>query len=232
MIACVERWYDHILVHGDPALLPLAASFPEDRIADRVVYTGYVTGAPAPQPPPGDGRDEIVVSIGGGAVGAELLHTALAARTVSAQRHRTWRLLLGAGLPARDREELIGRSGPGCIIEPARADFAGLLARCHVSVSQAGYNTVMDALTAHTRIVLVPFAAAGEAEQTVRAAALERRGWAVVAAEAGLTPERLAAAIDRAAAMKRPDPGALRSDGANETARAIGAWLIQRSAPA
>jgi hypothetical protein len=32
--------------------------------------------------------------------------------------------------------------------------------------------------------------------------------------------------------MKRPDPGPLRSDGANETARIIGAWLIQRSATA
>ncbi len=206
-------------------------AFPTNRIADRVVYTGYVAGGAAPPPPGDDGRDEIIVSIGGGAVGARLSHAALAARTISAQRHRTWRLLLGPNLPARDREDLSGRSGSGCVIEPARADFPGLLVRCHVSVSQAGYNTVMDILTARARAVLVPFAAASETEQGVRAAALARRGWAVVADEAGLTPRRLADAIDRAAAMPRPDPAALRCDGANETARLIGAWLAQRSAP-
>lgn len=232
MVERASRFYDHVLVHGDPALLPLSASFPENRIADRVVYTGYVTGNATPWPPGDDGRDEIIVSIGGGAVGARLLRAAVAARAISAQRHRTWRLLLGPNLPAHDHEDLIRGSGPGCVIEPARPDFPGLVARCHVSVSQAGYNTVMDVLTARARAVLVPFAAANETEQTVRAAALARRGWAVVAEEAGLTPERLASAIDRAAAMARPDSAALRRDGADETARLIGVWRTQRSAPA
>jgi predicted glycosyltransferase len=226
------RLYDRVLVHGDPALLPLSASFPEDRIADRVVYTGYVTGGRTPTPPEGDGRDEIVVSIGGGAVGARLLRAALAARPLGAQRHRTWRLLLGASLPPPDQEELLRKAGPGCVIELARADFPGLLARCHVSVSQAGYNSAMDVLTARARAVLVPFADANETEQTVRAAALAQRGWAVVLAEAELTPQRLANAIDRAAALPRPDAGPLRRDGANETARLIDGWLAQRSATA
>lgn len=232
MAGQVRAAYDHVLVHGDPDLLPLSASFPEARIADRVVYTGYVAAAPTPAPPGDSGRDEVIVSIGGGAVGARLLRTALAARALSAQRERTWRLLLGASLPAADRDALARSAGPGCIVEPARADFAGLLARCHISVSQAGYNTVMDILTARARAVLVPFAAANETEQTVRAAALAARGWAVVAEDSGLTPERLAAAIDRAAAMARPDPGALRRDGAAETARMIGTWLSRRRATA
>jgi predicted glycosyltransferase len=226
------RLYDRVLVHADPSLLPLSASFPENRIADRVVYTGYVTGGPAPAPPEGDGHDEIVVSIGGGAVGARLLRAALAARRLGAQRHRTWRLLLGASLPAHEHEELLHKAGPGCVVEPARADFPGLLARCHVSVSQAGYNSVMDVLTARARAVLVPFAAANESEQTVRAAAVAQRGWAVALDEADLTPDRLANAIDLAAERPRPDIGPLRRDGANETARLIDGWLAERSAQA
>lgn len=228
MIARVQRWYDRVLVHGDPALLPLGASFPEHRITDKVVYTGYVGIAGPTAPPAGDG--EVVVSVGGGAVGARLLELAIAARPLGAAAPRTWRLLLGGNLPQAAECRLQALAGPGCVIEPARADFPGLLARCHVSVSQAGYNTVMDILNARTRAVLVPFAAAGETEQTVRADALVRRGWAVSCAEAGLTAAALAAAVDRAAALDRPDPAALRRDGADETARLLRGWLMVRPA--
>jgi predicted glycosyltransferase len=230
MIARVERWYDRVLVHGDPALLPLAASFPEDRIAGRITYTGYVGAAAPPAPPGNEGDGEVVVSVGGGAVGARLLEAAAAARALSAARDRIWRLLLGGSLPQEAQRKLRALAGPGCIVEPARADFPGLLARCHVSVSQAGYNTVMDILGVGARAVLVPFAAANETEQSVRAAALARRGWAVVCTEADLTPAALAHAVDRAAALKRPDAGALRRDGADETARLIADWLRRRPA--
>jgi predicted glycosyltransferase len=86
----------------------------------------------------------------------------------------------------------------------------------------------MDILEARARAVLVPFAAGNETEQTLRAEALARRGWAVICVEAGLTPSALAAAIDRAAALARPDATALRRDGAAETARLIREWLERR----
>jgi predicted glycosyltransferase len=229
MVARTQAWYDRVLVHGDPSLLPLGTSFPEERIAERVVYTGYVAPEEPPTPPGRDGEGEVVVSIGGGAVGAHLVETAAAARPLSAARDRPWRFLLGGDLPHAARSRLRAMAAPGCVIEPARADFAGVLKRCHVSVSQAGYNTAMDILYARARAVLVPFAAAGETEQAVRAEALARRGWAVVCPEASLTAPGLAAAIDRAGAMARPDASALRCDGADETARLIRRWL-ERSA--
>ncbi len=43
IIARVRTDFDAVLVHGDPSLIPLEASFPEaSEIADRLVYTGYV----------------------------------------------------------------------------------------------------------------------------------------------------------------------------------------------
>src|SRR5207249_2460057 len=78
----VRRDFDAVLVHGDPALIPLDASFPAaPEIADRLIYTGYVC-PPAP-PPDGAamrGRDEVVVSAGGGAAGYALLQAAIGAR--------------------------------------------------------------------------------------------------------------------------------------------------------
>ena len=64
------------------------------------------------------GRDEVVVSVGGGAVGAPLLKAAVAARPRTALADRTWRLLLGENLPAHDRAALAREEG--IVVEPAR----------------------------------------------------------------------------------------------------------------
>lgn len=224
------RTYDRILVHGDPSLIDLPTSYPTATcIAGRLAYTGYIALPPCPEPPPGDGEDEIIVSTGGGAVGARVLEVALEARA-RGEKERRWRLLLGADLPVEVQTRLLARREPGLIIEPARRDFPALLRRCHVSVSQAGYNTAMDILQAKARAVLVPFAAGGETEQKLRAAALAARGWAVTLEETDLSAASLAQAIAHAGQRRRPDRGPLRCDGAAETARLIGDMLERRAA--
>jgi predicted glycosyltransferase len=222
--------YDRILVHGDPALIDLPSSYPAARVmGERLAYTGYIASPLGPEPPPGEGDGEIIVSTGGGAVGARLLEAALEARAI-VETARPWRLLLGPDLPQDTRARLLARRIEGVVIEPARRDFPGLLRRCHVSVSQAGYNTVMDLLQAKARAVLVPFAAGGETEQPLRAAALAARGWAATVDEAGLDAVSLAAAITLAGSRARPDPGLLRRDGAAETTRLVGALIAERRA--
>lgn len=222
--------YDRILVHGDPALIDLPASYPAaGALGERVVYTGYIAAPPSADPPGDDGNDEIVVSSGGGAVGARLLETAMAAQALTGPGRR-WRFLLGADLPAEARERLLARAGPLTIVEAARADFPGLLKRCHVSLSQAGYNTVMDILQAKTRAVLVPFAAAGETEQSRRAAALAARGWATVVDETRLDATTLAAALADSGRRARPDVTALRCDGAAEVVRLVDRLQAERQA--
>jgi predicted glycosyltransferase len=229
MVARALAWYDRILVHGDPNLIALGASFPDSRLGALIDYTGYVGTGATPAPPPGDGEDEIIVSAGGGAVGERLLKTAIAARPLSREGHRRWRVLMGPNVAAQAGLELARSAGPGCMVEPARADFPGLLARCHVSVSQAGYNTVMDVLTARARPVLVPFAGAGETEQALRADALASRGWAQIVPEDALSPVSLAAAVDRAARAPRPPADGVRRDGAVATGHLIQRLLTERS---
>lgn len=229
MVTRVRDWYDLVLVHGDRDFIPLAASFAaEDRIADRVSYTGYIEGT-SPPPPAAEGMDEVIVSVGGGAVGARLLETSLAAREMSDNRSRLWRILVGGDVPPEVRTRLLQAGISGVVVEPARADFPGLLARCHVSVSQAGYNTVVDLLTAGARAVLVPFAGGGEAEQTLRADLLAQRGWADVVHEGALSPARLAAAVDRAASRPRLAPGKIACGGAAASVRLLEAALLAGS---
>ncbi len=213
--------YDRILVHGDPALLPLAASLPDAAALSTILYTGYVEGPEGPEPPSGDGADEVIVSTGGGRVGAALVDAAIAARPLSAARDRLWRILLGGGFDPVARARAAAAARAGIIVQPERPDFPGLLARAHVSISQAGYNTVVDVVRAGVRAVLVPFAAANEREQSLRAAALARIGRAVVVEEGQLSPQNLAQAVDRSLQGPAPSLHVMRLGGAAASAAAV-----------
>ena len=231
-IAC-ER-FDHVLVHGDARFVALNASFPvEGALAAKLAYTGYIAEPAESRGRAGDpGWDEVVVSSGGGAVGAALLAAALAARPLTkAASTASWRLLAGSGLPATDFERLRAAAPAGIVVERARSDFRQLLANARLSVSQAGYNTVMEILAAHVPAVLVPFAGNGQTEQPLRAELLRARGRVEVIPESALAPQGLAAAIDRALAAPVADV-ALKRDGARESARLLATWLGERAATA
>ncbi len=213
------QYFDHLLVHGDPRIATFERTFGlAARLAGRLHYTGYVVD----EPPAGGaaGAGEVRVSAGGGAVGRRLLEAAIAARPLTRLRDRTWRVL--AGVNAADLGAL---GGDGVIVARARNDFTLRLRNCVLSVSQAGYNTVMEALQAGARAVLVPYAGGGESEQTSRARLLAGRGLVQVVEENALAPQALAAAIGRALAAPRPAPGAVDLDGARKSAELVRGWL-------
>jgi len=192
--------FDAVLVHADPALVRLDESFPAwPDIQDRALYTGYVADAGAEPPPETDvGKGEVIVSAGGGAVGAPLLHAAMAARPLSPLADRRWRLLVGPNMPDVEVAALRASAGENVIVEPVRADFPSLLRNAALSISQAGYNTVVETLCHGDRAVLVPFGTARETEQADRARVLVERGMAAALAPDDLSPASLAAAIARA----------------------------------
>ena len=235
MLDTFDRWFDHVLVHGDPALIPLDATFAlAARLGSRMHYTGYVVAPESTlQADAGEGVGEVLVSAGGGAVGMALYEAALQARPLTSLGDRTWRVLVGPGLPEAQFQQLRQRGhaqGEGrVIVERARPDFMAMLGRCALSISQGGYNTVLEALSMGTRSVLVPFAGGGEIEQTLRAELLARQGWVQTVEESGLTPSRLAEAVDRAWVAGAPAKGLVRLDGARQTARLVMGWLEGRT---
>ncbi len=197
-----DSHFDGVFIHADPRLVNLGMSFSGwPHLADRAHYTGYVVEKPlASEASDAEGKDEVIVSVGGGAVGGPLLRAALAARPLSVLRHKTWRLLMGANLAADEEVALSGHTAEGVIVEPARRDFTTLLANAALSISQAGYNTVVETLACAERAVLVPFATERETEQTRRAENLAGRGMVQMVAPGTLSGASLAAAIDRALA--------------------------------
>jgi len=116
IIAIVRRHFDRLLVHGDPALFRLEESFSAAAsLADLIDYTGYVVEPPAAACNTTAGQGEIIVSAGGGAVGAPLLRAA--ARRPAAQPGH------GAALAADHRAQPGAGGGRGARRgRPARRD--------------------------------------------------------------------------------------------------------------
>jgi predicted glycosyltransferase len=225
--AQVEDFFDAVLVHADPRFVTLEASFPEAAgLADALVYTGYVAEAAQIAAPGGAApeRHGVVVSAGGGAVGAALIETALAARPLSALSEAPWTLLSGPNLPAEQLAALARQCPENVTLSRAHPRFLELLSGARLSISQGGYNTVADLVRTGPRAVIVPFAAEGEAEQTMRARLLEMAGVAVMLEEQALTPQALSEAIDRAlAAEKGPQDFEVDLGGADASA----AWIVR-----
>jgi predicted glycosyltransferase len=225
----VRNDFDFVLVHGDPAFIPLEDSFPlAPEISDKLIYTGYIAEAhetgDAAKSDETAGADEVVVSVGGGAVGGALLTTAIETRRQGCLTNLRWRLLAGPNLPGPEFAALATGLPEGVVLERYRPDFPQILRRCRVSVSQAGYNTVLDIITARAAAVVVPFASGRETEQSLRAQRLAARGVLELVPENQLSPMRLASAIDRAISA-RPATIAIDTGGAGRSARLIAEML-------
>lgn len=199
--ARVSTFYDAVLVHGDPALVPLEASWPLDTATvKKLRYTGYVDEGTRPAPTVA--RAGVLVAAGSGPAGLLLLRAAAGA--VRQRPDLGWRILAGHGVPEAALAE-IGHGLPEGVLGRARADYRTLLAGAALSVSQCGYNTATDLLAAGTPAVLVPFEAGGETEQRLRAEHLAARGLACVLPEGELGSEALMQAVD--AQLAAPLPG-------------------------
>jgi predicted glycosyltransferase len=197
MVVFAAQNYHAVLVHSDPKIVSAEASFPEmAQIRSLFRYTGYICrGVRAPS----SRRDEVLISAGGGAVGRKLIAVAEAARDLTQLRERPWTIVMG---PLSD-----GATGASGGVTKVRSlpDFPERLAHAAVSVSQAGYNTITEALIARTPTVAVPFETDREQEQITRARGFAARGLLTLVRECDLTPDALAKAMDLAHARGMAD---------------------------
>jgi predicted glycosyltransferase len=195
------------------------------RIADKLAYTGYLVELPEiRRGADGPGAGEVLVSAGGGAVGERLLETAMAARPLTRLATAPWRLLVGPNL-ASALPRLRAAAPAGVIVEPAREDFVERLAHCRLSISQAGYNTLIELVAVGARAVVVPFAAAAETEQTLRAELMAEKGLVELVHERELGADSLARAAERALARADAGRPAIDLSGLATSVRLIGEAL-------
>lgn len=223
IIACIRKFYDLVLIHGDQNVIPFERSFaPAAEIADISRSTGYVVRpAPARQGPGSPGYDEVLVSAGGGAVSGKLLRAIMGARALCRSRARPWRVLIGHNYPEKDFLACQASAPGGILVERARGDFTQLLANCALSISQGGYNTVTEILAAGVRAVCLPFAEGRESEQTLRCRLLAERGVLQMIEKDALCPEQVAMAVDRGLESPHIESHVVDTDGAARSAELL-----------
>ncbi len=210
----VNRYFDLVMIHGDPAFTRIEDTFPmAGAIKNKIAYTGLVA---APRPAQAIQKFDVLISAGGGAAGARLLRSAVVAAKLLTDR--SWCLITGPNLPETEFEALCADAPREMSVFRFREDFASLLTGTGLSVSQAGYNTVCDILRAGCRSLLIPFASGGETEQTVRATKLQALGLASVLSEEDIGASALATAIEKALSGPKPPQHVLDLDGARRSA--------------
>jgi predicted glycosyltransferase len=225
--ARIAAFYDGVLVHADPRFVPLESSWPvDDRLRPFLRYTGYVDEDS--RPVPRGSRRGVVVSGGSSAASLPLYRAAVeASRSLP---DRPWRILIGRGVTEADFRAIQEGTPPHAIVERARPDFRALLAQAEVSVSQAGYNTVVDLLRSGVTPVLVPFEAGHETEQRLRAERLKALGLAEIVPETDLSAQRLVDGI-RNALLRNVTPAEGPSlDGARRSVAIAEEFMLARPA--
>ena len=223
MAQLANEWFDLVLVHGDPSVATFDMTFPEhDAIKNLIRYTGYVAvpnREAAMETGAGDG--EIIISMGGGAAGKPLIEAALEGYPLAKTSRLTWRFLCGPNLDEDAFRGFQNAAPDGVIIERNRTDFPTLLKNCVVSVSQGGYNTIMDVLQAGASAIIAPYAESDESEQCFRAQLMQDRGLLRLIEHHQLTPALLARSIDEMAETKPSSVERMDFTGAETTARII-----------
>jgi predicted glycosyltransferase len=219
-VALIQRHFDKVLVHGDPQFIKFESSFPLAKdIAGKLLYTGLVCGRKPKALP--NCQFDMLVSAGGGAVGAQLVRAAMDAAKLLPETY-SWCVIVGPKLPEKEFLRICDSAPANVMVERFRADFIDLLARVKLSVSQAGYNTVCDVLRSGCRSVLVPFATGGETEQTARAQRLQALGMATMLLETEISAQKLATTITRELHRSvRNHIGMINLDGAAQTGKIL-----------
>ena len=218
----LTTYYDKVLVHGDKQIITLEETFPlSHEITHLVEYTGYVLNPSISDSKERVGSGEVVVSLGGGAVGSDTLTKLFKIRREKLMDDTRWRFIVGPHMPEEILHEVKRSPIENTIVERMRPDLPSLINRARLSISQAGYNTVAEVLSSNTPAILVPFEGGDETEQRIRADLLAKRGAVEVVYEDKLDSQTLAKTITRA--LKYQTKTALKIDlkGAERTAKIL-----------
>ncbi len=245
VVKLINRYFDLLLIHGDPQFMPLERSF--SCIKDLncpVHYTGYVVqgdayGANSESPagrakPYGVRNSEIsepliLASVGGGRFGHDLLRTvAQASEYLEGRIPHQIQMFTGPFSPDDIYTPLqeLAATRPNLTVERYTPDLLAYMRRADLSINMGGYNTTLNVLKTGVRSLLLPFTGNGDQEQTIRAERLEDLGIVSVIRPDDLQPKRFA---DRLVDYLHTQPTVMRFDldGVANTARLLTAFAAE-----
>jgi predicted glycosyltransferase len=186
VVELLNQYFDMVLIHGDPNFARIEESFSlVDQIKCKIAYTGYVVQKNTnnhlnypilninPQ------KQIIVVSVGGGESGYELIEATIEASKIieNAIPHEvhiflglytTESKLLSLQISAKDSQNVF--------VKRYDTRFLDYLEKACLSISKCGYNTTMNILSTGVRAIVYAGGTNTNPEQSIRAKKLENIG--------------------------------------------------------
>ena len=186
-------------------------------------YTGYVVQPIVPidaSEIPSEDQPLILVSVGGGRFGHDLLESVVAAAPrLAEQLPHQIRVFTGPFCPDSVFESLHLRGAEltNLRIEKFTPNLVGLMQHAELSISMAGYNTTMNVLSTGVRAMMKAFTGNDDQEQRIRSQKLANLGLSSIIQPEDLEPSRLAEQVIHCLSQ---DPASIRIDldGARNTA--------------
>jgi predicted glycosyltransferase len=223
MYDVLDRYYDRVLVYGMREVLDAAEAYAlPPTISSKIRYCGYVAEdfterefEEHPARELGIAKPFLLATAGGGGDGFPLL------KALAGALHRIADLpaviVTGPLMSPADRERLRSAIGkrPETVLLDYLPDLPRYIAAARLVVAMGGYNTAAEIVALGARALVAPRTwrygehrkrseVRAEGEQRLRAEALSRLGLVEVLDPEALTPEAVAACVERSLAAKRP----------------------------
>jgi len=230
VIDTINRYFDGVLIHSDPKVLTLDTTFP--RLAEITVachYTGFISGTLLKTSTTPTIRTAykikestrlIVVSIGGGNVGTELLESSIEAFHLINKDEQKYHMQLFCGPYCDDNifKQLQAKATGSISVDRFTDNFLGWLNTADLSISMGGYNTSMNLAKTGLPSLIYPFNQ--NREQMIRAQCLSKILPISILSPEDLLPATLADKIVQQLECQRTETE-IALDGARQTARKI-----------
>lgn len=237
----MNQYFDMLLIHGDKNFVPLDESFSRVKdIQSQTEYTGYVVQKPPVNPELTEEDREVIeseqplilVSVGGGRFGHELIDCVIASADILEQKipHHI-QIFTGPFSPEDKLQEWqkITEDKKNINVSRYTRNLLSYMQKADLSISMSGYNTTLNVMTTGVRAMILPFKGNDDQEQRIRASKLDSLGVVKMLDESDLLPEIFSKKVIDYLATK-PNTIKFDDDGVENTAALIKNLILNRKA--
>lgn len=191
----INQYFDMLLIHGDPNFVKLDLSFSRIKALNCPVhYTGYVV-QPISRPQKIVNKPLILVSVGGGRFGHDLLECVAKTATILKDKipHQI-QMFTGPFCPDEVSQKLrdIAKSQDNLTCDRYTPNLLDYMQQADLSIGMAGYNTTMNILSTGVKAMMMAFQGNNDKEQLTRLTKLDKLGRVKMIQPEDLKPELFA----------------------------------------
>lgn len=188
--------YNAILVHGDERIISFGDTFPSSESINIPIYhTGYVVQRKFTEKNKSEETPTLVVSIGGGRLGQELLHALIVSHELIFEKLGYKTILFTGAFQSNDILELLQSSTiDKSIIEInsfSKVTYQEKVFAASAIICMGGYNSLIECVSLNVPVLIYNRSFLQNDEQELRLKFFKKNGLIETISESELTPERI-----------------------------------------